>query len=679
VGFDRATSGNDVMTSSDGVIWTSRSTPVFAPWTDPEDSSRTVYGRWNSVTWSPELALFVAVGQNYNNDPGTEVMTSSDGVTWTARTASSDNRWDSVVWSPELGIFTAVGNGNAVMNSSNGIDWTETHAGGSDWTSVAWSSSLHLFVAVSEAITDITVMTSRDGVDWSTQAGLPTRYVWNSIAWSPELGIFSAVGSNNVFMTSSDGLAWTSVAPPSNKVWSSIAWSPQLGMFAAVANSAVDKNAATSEVATPVISAVSSGTPDATAATITWVTDISADTQVHYGPTADYATSTILDPTLTVSHSASLGGLARCTEYHYQVSSVYAGKGANSDDNIFTTAGCVTLPTVTTVDSSQLTSDGATLQGSIDTLGGTPIVTRGFQLSLNEFFEEPFVISETSEGFPAGPFTLYADDLHCDTLYYYRAYASDSNGAVVYGEDKTFTTASCESPNVLGAFSTQVETTTATLGATVSDTGGSDISSRGFHYGPTDAYGETTIENGTFSVGPFSISLSGLSPDTTYHYRAYAVNGSGTGMSDADMTFTTKKITGSSGGASSGGGGGEADSSPAVYQRQYGKPAPVAEEKTPVILFTRTLRKGMKTEDVMLLQRFLNTHGYSLAASGAGSPGEETNFFGGLTWDAVYKFQNAYAKEILEPLFLDGPTGFFGPYTLKIANEILVKESSGIK
>jgi uncharacterized repeat protein (TIGR02543 family) len=46
-------------------------------------------------------------------------------------------------------------------------------------------------------------------------------------------------------------------------------------------------------------------------------------------------------------------------------------------------------------------------------------------------------------------------------------------------------------------------------------------------------------------------------------------------------------------------------------------------------------------EDIRLLQKYLNNNGYTLAATGPGRPGGETNYFGYLTQSALTKFQQS--------------------------------------
>ncbi|OGG57878.1 hypothetical protein A2853_03015 [Candidatus Kaiserbacteria bacterium RIFCSPHIGHO2_01_FULL_55_17] len=76
--------------------------------------------------------------------------------------------------------------------------------------------------------------------------------------------------------------------------------------------------------------------------------------------------------------------------------------------------------------------------------------------------------------------------------------------------------------------------------------------------------------------------------------------------------------------------------------------------------FIRDLKVGMIGADVMALQKWLNTHGYQVVASGPGSPGNETSMFGGATRAALIKFQKAQG--------ISPAAGYFGPKTRAVVN-----------
>jgi len=71
--------------------------------------------------------------------------------------------------------------------------------------------------------------------------------------------------------------------------------------------------------------------------------------------------------------------------------------------------------------------------------------------------------------------------------------------------------------------------------------------------------------------------------------------------------------------------------------------------------FSKDLQLGSTGAEVKALQQYLNTHGYKITASGAGSPGYETMKFGAATRAALIKLQKAAG--------LTPPAGYFGVKT----------------
>ncbi|MDB5244150.1 MAG: hypothetical protein JWN18_20 [Parcubacteria group bacterium] len=71
-------------------------------------------------------------------------------------------------------------------------------------------------------------------------------------------------------------------------------------------------------------------------------------------------------------------------------------------------------------------------------------------------------------------------------------------------------------------------------------------------------------------------------------------------------------------------------------------------------------RIGETGEDIRILQKFFNIHGFILAISGPGSPGNETTTFGALTKAALINFQKS--NDIAPAV------GYFGPLTRGFIN-----------
>jgi len=93
-------------------------------------------------------------------------------------------------------------------------------------------------------------------------------------------------------------------------------------------------------------------------------------------------------------------------------------------------------------------------------------------------------------------------------------------------------------PSVSTSPATSVDSSSATLGGYLSSMGGASSCTVYFEYGTNKSYGSTTGTQVKSSTGSFSQALTGLSPGTTYHYRAVAFNSAGT-IYGADTMFMT--------------------------------------------------------------------------------------------------------------------------------------------
>lgn len=97
-------------------------------------------------------------------------------------------------------------------------------------------------------------------------------------------------------------------------------------------------------------------------------------------------------------------------------------------------------------------------------------------------------------------------------------------------------------PSVVTNDATSLTNTSATGNGSMSATGGSTVTRRGFQINTVPFPDREFYEDGSFSTGAFTDTLDGLYPNTTYYYRAFATNAAGTGFGTW-RSFTTPAAT----------------------------------------------------------------------------------------------------------------------------------------
>ncbi len=112
---------------------------------------------------------------------------------------------------------------------------------------------------------------------------------------------------------------WSGTATP---VLNGYTFSPASRSYSGVnSNSSGQNYIALPDTTPPTLSNVGSGNITDHAATINWNTNELATSQVNYGLTTGYDSTTALNPSLTLSHSVNLSGLIADTIYHFRVRS----------------------------------------------------------------------------------------------------------------------------------------------------------------------------------------------------------------------------------------------------------------------------------------------------------------------------------------------------------------------
>ena len=290
------------------------------------------------------------------------------------------------------------------------------------------------------------------------------------------------------------------------------------------------------------------------------VTPNGADTTVSfdYGASTSYGASVAATPatvpgaSAATTVSAGLSGLACGTTYHFRVKATNSNGSSTGADASFKTSACpATAPVATTAAATNVSSGGATLNGSITPNGAATSASFDYGTTTSygsTVSATPSSVAATTTGTTA--ISASVSGLACATTYHFRAKASSTAGTGT-GSDQSFTTSACSTvaPQATTNPASGMTSTGATLNATVTPNGSSTTVS--FDYGQTSAYGSTLAASpatiaASASATAVTGNATGLACATTYHFRVRAVSSAGTTLG-GDQSLTTGACSTSAG------------------------------------------------------------------------------------------------------------------------------------
>ena len=221
--------------------------------------------------------------------------------------------------------------------------------------------------------------------------------------------------------------------------------------------------------------------------------------------------------------SSKLENLKEKTNYYVRAYATNSLGTAYGEQVIFTTTEG--YPVVQTNPVDNITFNSALLSGKILDNGGSAIRDYGVCWSINK---TPTINDLYHSCKGQADFAYLATDLERNTTYYVRAYAENAVG-LSYGDEVPFVTTDGQA-TITTATVTNIYSTSATCGGTITSDGGYPITARGVCWSsvsaaPTIEDAHTTDGKGE---GTFISQMMGLESETAYYVRAYATNSAGT-------------------------------------------------------------------------------------------------------------------------------------------------------
>ena len=266
--------------------------------------------------------------------------------------------------------------------------------------------------------------------------------------------------------------------------------------------------------------------------TISWSTDVLADTQVAYGTTTALGQLSPLQAAMTASHGVVLTGLNSGTKYYF----VAQSKGANGSTGFstvfnFTTTGVPSSgPSITAVAVGSIANTSAVVTWTTDqpssslvNYGLTP--TYGTSTPVN-----PSLVTSHS---------VTLTNLTPGTTYNLQVVSTNSNGVTTPSGNVSFLTTGVVPP---APVISNITKTNITSSSVVISWTTDQLASSLVNYGLTTGYGSASTLDPTL-VTAHSVTLTGLTPNTAYNFDVVSTNAGAMTNISPNQTFVTPATT----------------------------------------------------------------------------------------------------------------------------------------
>lgn len=240
------------------------------------------------------------------------------------------------------------------------------------------------------------------------------------------------------------------------------------------------------------------------------------------------------------AYTSNMSGLNGNTTYYVRAYATNSQGTAYGNEVNFKTSLILSPAILTTSSPTSITSNSALLGGVVSSDGNAAVTERGVCYSTSQ--TPTTSNNKVGVGTGIGAFYSTISGLVSNTTYYVRAYAINSQGTA-YGNELNFKTNIVISvASITTSVPISVTANSVVLGGNITSDGNATVTERGVCYAtyqnPTINSPKIALGNG---IGSFNSSVSGLSSNTTYYVRAYAINGQGIAYG-GQMIFTTASL-----------------------------------------------------------------------------------------------------------------------------------------